>query len=268
LRPGRPRVQRPDACAADRRRRERRQGKSRETPLARSRRPAAPWELRAPPASRSREGGSAKVFDDVASGSFLRWWTRTSPAGGAQDGGPDPAGGRRTWRNRKAAGCPCPRGCPAVPDETASGRGGPGRTSTGAGRTRGWLGASRRRDRLGTSERRVGPRNRNFGGQRIHAQEVFRGSRDLRSNDAPQNFSRGPFARKKARSAAAAPAAVKAGRSARPAGVALTAAGRRRQWKGKGREAKGPGGGARGVWGGPERSERKGRGSRPMPGSP
>jgi hypothetical protein len=50
---------------------------------------------------------------------------------------------------------------------------------------------------------------------------------DAGSNDSPPNFTRGPYALSSVRSAAAVPAAVKAGRNARPAGVALTAAGRR-----------------------------------------
>jgi len=56
LRPGRPRVQRPGRMCSDRRRRERRQGKAREIPPARSRLPAAPPSC-APPAGRSNGSG-------------------------------------------------------------------------------------------------------------------------------------------------------------------------------------------------------------------
>ena len=55
----------------------------------------------------------------------------------------------------------------------------------------------------------------------------------------PPKFSRGPS---RSRRRAAPPprrGAVKAGRYARPVGVALTASGRRQQWEGKGRETNG-----------------------------
>jgi hypothetical protein len=53
------------------------------------------------------------------------------------------------------------------------------------------------------------------------------------STTCPKDLFSRPLQLRPARSAAAAPPAVKAGRDARPAGVALTAGGRRRQSKGR-----------------------------------